>query len=766
MAHVIHHGSQRPELSTIEPDEYHSPASRAPDGFMDLRWVLDQLRQGWRTLALCLALAVGLAILATSFGPPLYRATTKVLFDNSGQTTDINELFTRRYSDLPPVQNEIEVLTSRDLAERVVDSLHLTGNPEFNPALRPEEAEEVSPRARIAALVDRVKSGIRTRLGREAEVAPDPAELAGMSPEERLRSEVVDTVMKMLAIRTIPNSRVVEIDITAETPETAAAIAQAFTEQYRIGELEFQIAQSQRAANLLTSRAEALAMEASGAEEAAQRKRVEIARSTGQSPEVTQQEISATTAEMTRVQNTVVEFETRENQLEHFLKEGGDPSGIPELLRSQAASGAITNRSNLMSERRQLLAVFSPTHDAVRRIDAQIAAAEEVIDSEARNLLTSVTLSLESSRSQVESLRRNLTALEALAREQEAQQVELRQLEYMADATHSVYEGVLERLHQISDAKGLGQGSMRVLAKADPPLRPVSSRRKLAVLAATLLGLGLGAGIICLRAVLGRSALTPRSVQAALGLPVIASVPEERHIRRVSPLRLTDAPRSRIIRETFRMIRSAIPGPASQRRIVMVASSVPGEGKTTVSTMLATSYWEAGLTVALVDCDLRKPTLLRALGIDPAEATPAGLTGPKGVETLCYRDPAAFGLELFTFRAASGSKVSPDMLGTEAFADLIRAIAAAKDIVIIDLPPTMVFADARGIVPLADRILYVVRWRSTSLETAAEGVSSLRARRSQFAGVVLSRVGKRAAARISRDTALSAQLKYSTYYDR
>lgn len=733
---------------------------------IDLAWVLDRLRQRWWIYPVCLGVLLALALLLTRDPTPTYRAMTRIQFDDGGQTIDLQALMNQRYSDLPPIQNEIQRLTSPMLVERVVEALDLTRFPEFNELAPPPSGDPDDAGWWIGDILfgDRPTEADGAAGGLSDEAA-DAASVDYLAAEDRARRTTAEAVLEALLIRPIEDSRVVEIEVSSEDATLAARIANEFVTQYGAIELEDQLRNTQAATDLLARRAESLSVEAGDAADAVVRKRGEIAIRYGASPEVTQQQVVATTAALTTARNERLALTSEVAQLEEMFGASQDFSTIPALRNSPGAGAEIAQRDDLVAERNALLQVYAPRNEAVRRIDAQIAEKDRRIEAEASNYLNARRNALAAAEAREASLGDSLSALEETVRAQAAEQTDLRNLEYKADASRAIYEGILERMNQVADRQELGRPAVRVLAFAEPPLEPEPSLRLLAVIAAVLLGVGLGTAVIVLLEALRRGFLTSADIDRRIGLPLLACVPTESGLRRGRIPQFVTASTSAFV-EAFRILRGEITsGPSDGPKILLVTSSLPGEGKSTVAMMLAQALVSSGRRAVLVDCDLRYSRPREPEVFAPEVETEDVWLNIHGTDVVGESEHVQ-DVEVVSFRTrTSDTAVPPDLVASPEFAAFVGAFAESYEFVILDSPPTMVFGDARNLAGLAHSILYVVRWRTTRVDAVIQGIRGLRVERGRFAGVVLNKVNPRALARIQPHSQLPTQIRYADYYD-
>jgi capsular exopolysaccharide synthesis family protein len=169
-------------------------------------------------------------------------------------------------------------------------------------------------------------------------------------------------------------------------------------------------------------------------------------------------------------------------------------------------------------------------------------------------------------------------------------------------------------------------------------------------------------------------------------------------------------------------------------RTVLFASSLPGEGKTTVAISLASLAAASGLKTVVVDTDLRRSAIHRALGMAP---------GPGLVDYLRLRLPLGSVVQhdnetgIDAIAAGSAAFNRPDLLGTDRMRDLLTLLAENYDIVILDSAPLLAVADARILIRMVDKTVLLVRWADTHRETALRGLQQIVDAGDNLAGAML-----------------------------
>jgi len=301
----------------------------------------------------------------------------------------------------------------------------------------------------------------------------------------------------------------------------------------------------------------------------------------------------------------------------------------------------------------------------------------------------------------------------------EAQQ-ELLKLTRELKVSNEMYTGMLNQAQQLDVARAGTVGNVRIVdAAAVDDASPVKPRKALVILVGTLLGGFLSVAIVLLRQVLNRGVEDPTQIEE-LGLPVYASIP-------VSPKQQGDSVRGKF-RADGKLHLLAINDPAdlaieavrslrtslhfarleAKNNLVLISGSSPNAGKTFVSSNLSAVIAQAGQRVLIIDADMRKGTLHKALGVAQSPGLSDVLVGKVSADQAIRELP---GLENLHFIARGDVPPNPsELLMHENFSRLLDKVGKDYDLVIVDTPPILAVTDAAIIAHHVGTCLLVARF--------------------------------------------------------
>ncbi len=430
--------------------------------------------------------------------------------------------------------------------------------------------------------------------------------------------------------------------------------------------------------------------------------------------------------------------------------ESASLTNYPETLMTEVLRSRL---SELLQAERELTALrtnFGENWPAVVQKRDEIGVVREQIDREKATVLEQARAQARLEQQTAEAKLRSARAARA---DQEGRVNRLQNaspqyniLQRNVETNRKLYEGLLERLKQLSVAPGMDLASARVIEPAIPDKTVASPRILWNAFLALVLGLALGVSVVLARDYWTNSFSTVEEVEHVTTLPVLAAIPM---LRSPSAGRLSSLASVASVASTLWLGKSArdddspslVPAPDDSGgrvslgtdfgsaeavrslcaslllsrseqppRVVVVTSALPGEGKTTISLELGRALAESGARTLLVEGDLRRPQLAQTFGIGMEGGLSLFLAGHSPQVTV-HATPVA-GLSVVSAGPAAPNPMA--LLNSVKLDVFVREMASAFQFVIIDTPPAVALADARVFGTKADGVVLVVRAGRTS----------------------------------------------------
>ncbi|WP_165838796.1 GumC family protein [Roseicella frigidaeris] len=564
-----------------------------------------------------------------------------------------------------------------------------------------------------------------------------PAEPASNEPAEvQERRRLAAYVAKKLQVDNTGRSYTVRVAYTASDPQVAAAMANAVVNQYLAYRTELTSQNNEETAATLEAKLASLSEELRAAERNTQQMREQVRLQELRSGALTQQQA---TELMTGLLTVRMKLTNAEARLDAASKGSGSAGGAAatEVLSSPTIQQLRKQEAELDRQEAQLSSTLGPSHPNVRSVRQELSQTRRLIAEEVSRVTRSLQTEVNAARRQevniVETLRQQEKAIAANADAHAA----LRQAERQATALAQVYDHFLLRQRELNGRRDLPELSTRLLSAATVPLKPNGAT------ASTLTGLGglggllIGSSIAVYRGrrqrqndpvILGQQALSD-----ALDVTYLPKIPHHRGSISRFVSENPYSPYAEALHWARASLQVRLEG--MSRRVIMVTSSQPGEGKSSFCMALAAALTLTKQTAVVVDCDLRKPQPA-ALPQQSSHLT-EWRDLPEEDSDLEVRMYWA-GAEHPNMVRFSAAVAHPHViLSSPKFRALINSLAANFDYVILDTPPLSVASDSLFVGYNADECLMVTKWRSTPLSTVRAGVADLRARGIRVSGLIV-----------------------------
>jgi capsular exopolysaccharide synthesis family protein len=307
------------------------------------------------------------------------------------------------------------------------------------------------------------------------------------------------------------------------------------------------------------------------------------------------------------------------------------------------------------------------------------------------------------------------------------------------DTNRQLYDALLQRYKEIGVAGGVGVNNISVVDAAEPPGSPSSPRLLLNLLLALLVGGAAGAGLAIAMEQIDEAISDPSDVEAALGLPLLGTVPKTSE----NPESDLEDRKSALV-EAYLSVQTNLGFTTDHGfpRSLTVTSTRPGEGKTTSSFALARSLGRTGRKVLLIDADMRSPSLHHIYNLNNERGLSNFLAGADNVESMIHRN-LPDGIALMT--AGPSPPNAAELLIGDRLHKLVQELSNSFDHVILDVPPVMGLADTPLVASQVEGVVFVVESHATPASMAKLAVGRLQDAQARVLGVLLTKFESRRA---------------------
>ena len=673
-------------------------------------------RKIWFVLFFVLLLAPATYIILQL--PPTFKAEALlVLRLREPHFEDIQSVWERSQlsaeANMNLIRSEIQVLTSNELAQRVVLDLHL---------------DEDASRQKPDSILHTVVETLRQRLGWTAPPTP-------ISKEQRLE-EAIKAYQTHFTAFNDGKSFVISVAFSADSPDVAKKILADHLRFY----LADQITEKEMALNGVHNWLEVelakLSTKVQASEQQLQQFRGahNLLRSGGETVDGHQLDDLVTQLSHARADLLLKQSRLQDMQGASRGSADGAMLASPVVQQGREQEAALTSQLAEMSRK------YGADYPAVRSRAAALAAIRASIANELNRLARTAQADVNVASSNVQSLQKAVDELGKAAGMSELTDLSKAQLQRETDADRQLYGELLRRAKQIDIQRQIQQEpDAHVASTPSASFIPASPHRSMLMLISACLAAGvsgLASLFIDRRHWHSRSLL---EIEAICRIPGFTSVPQVRAVRNKKlPLPARMDPRS-VHALSLQTLRNSLAFHAGGRppQTVAFTSALPGEGKTFLSASYAHSLAMAGHRVLLIDADMRQSGLAALFKVMPAVGIQSALLGQISLAE-CVRRVA--GLKFDILVSEQRLENPQDLLQSPAFAQLLQKVRAAYDFIVFDTPPIAAVDDALPVVKVADATVLVIRWSRTPHDVVRAAVRRLHLGGANIMGAVLNAV--------------------------
>lgn len=693
--------------------------------------ILRTLNQYRLTILAFLMIGIGLALLALGIIRPVYRSEAILLIAPTEMPQEQDILRDAEVGDANAmIESQVRILSSRALAKEVLADIDLT---RWNAQ---SEERFVLPWA-----------------ARDL----DGADLDSLD-------QAVERFLAGLSVARDGKSNAIRVGFVSTDKDRAALFANQTIDRYLTQQLSRKFESNQRAVHWLAEQVDAVGGELEAAETALANYREQSQHSYADALAVhgadvvnLQRDLATATAERAA---KAVEFRR--------AREAAGASDFAAAYEDLGGSPVLQNLFALKNQavRRQaeLAAQYGARHPRIVDLKTEIRQIDGRIFTERSAMVERISAELEQARVKEDTLRRELDEIKSQSLNQRQAEADIQALEREVELSRTLYQDYVSRFQAVADRDFTQMPDGRILSQAVPAASPFFPNPKLVLGAAFMASLATALLFVYLREQTDRGFRTAGELESTLGLACIALLPtlttgKGDDIEPHDYVRIR--PQSRLA-EALRGLLATFDGKANEGSVVLVASSMPAEGKSTTAVSLARVAAHEGLSTVLIDADLRRPRVQVMIGEPLAPGLVEILRGDVGLDDALKsgRGPGEPDILLGSRR----SEAPVQVLGQDGMEQLLKELRRRYDLVLIDTAPLAAVSDARVLTRFADVVLMLVRWNKTPKALVEHSIRGLREAGAASIACVLSQVDLKRHARAGAAEAHIASRQLAAYY--
>ena len=430
--------------------------------------------------------------------------------------------------------------------------------------------------------------------------------------------------------------------------------------------------------------------------------------------------------------------------------EGGGNGSGPRDFATTLEGQYISARQQLiqqMAEVSRLKEVLKPQHPKMLKAQEEVAKLERLIsileqqNKEASqvqlaNLKADNELRVKSLKAELVNLEASLKEWEEKALEANRKDAEYQRLTSQIQRTKESYDQLLKSVQSLDIGKNVNQELIRVMQWAEESTE-ISKKTVSHFVNALLGGLALGIIILMLINKFDDRVGTSNELYEHFKLPILAQIPLEKMLPGQKRLPLLEAKDNRkVLAEAYRNLRSSLLFLPNRKKLrtLLISSSIPQEGKSTISSNLAITMALAETTVLLVDADLRMGLIARDFGLDPlcgfSDVVEGGVSWESAVMETNYPN-------LHVLPAGNPMHTPGDFLYGDKIEAIIEEMKGKYNLVIFDTAPILAADDTTTFAPCMDGVVMVFRANYTKARQGQFCVDILKKRNIPILGMIL-----------------------------
>lgn len=703
---------------------------QVPDDDINLRDLWRIIKKYKWTIFSFFALITITTAVTTLLMRPIYSATALVeVQPDKGGMVKFQNIETETVDTLQFLETQSRILKSKAVAESVINKLDLAENPEIN--------GEIRQRGFLAGILQ-IKNAL--------------AEMRQTTESSSLNSDLIKETNRLenfnnrLSVRGLKNSYLFEISFESFDPQLSADISNTVVDEFVRLNVDRKINSSSGAKSFLQREIEKIQAKLETSEKnltefARENEIVDVEDKTN----ILNQRLSDLSTQITDVGSERLAAQAMFNK----SVTGLDSDALAPVLASTLIQNYKTEYAIMQAEYFKLSRIFKPAYPQLVQVKTQMDELNSLVQQETNRIVEGIKSNYE----QLQEKEQRLIVL--LSRQkQEILDIKDRSIQYNIlkrewETNKELYRGLLERTKEVGVAAGMELNNISNVDKARVPIEPSKPNMKFNLLIASSLGLFGGIALAFLLSFLDNTVRSSDQFEQITGVPVLGIIPIADHKstsksdsqngdEQVQTELISIFNKTNTLSEAFRSIRTSLmfSSPQGVPKTVLVTSTGPSEGKTTISCNIASVLSANGSRVLIIDGDLRKPRIHKVFKVPSSPGLTEALVN--GFETV--KTHKLEGEEVYILPSGVLPPNPAELLGSKQMSDLMTAASEEYDYVIVDCAPVLGLADSVVMTTKVDGIIFVAKAGEVNKDALKQTIKRLRMVRAPIIGGILNGV--------------------------
>jgi len=432
-------------------------------------------------------------------------------------------------------------------------------------------------------------------------------------------------------------------------------------------------------------------------------------------------------------------IETQWNLIDSYRREGRNLWELSFIAEQSRVSNLLQNISGSKISISSQSKRYREKHPVMIQLLQTLQESEVELVSAVQNAVDKLYAKFSEAKSNYEVSSKRLAEKESELIELSKTRVEYNSILRDFEVQQSFFQALNSRMTQEKAAVNLKNPNARIIDEAFPPLRHSSPNVMMNLAAGLFGGLAVGAGLVLIAAFLDDRVKSAFDIEGTIGLPMLGVVPRIKKLDTNSKAQAVASNVDRHVTETFRSIHSALKlnDESKNAKVMVTTSTVPGEGKSFVSSNLSLTFANHGEKTLLLDGDLRLPNVARSLQLENDFGLLDHIEKDVSLDEVIIKEVYP---NLDVLPSGGKSKNPTQVLNSAKFEAMIAELRDRYDRIVVDSPPLAAVSDALNLLPLADGVVYVIKFNTVKRKTAVLNVRRLWESNTPVFGAVLNNI--------------------------